>query len=165
MKKTGSLLLFMLSCLFTNAQDFEAWNAIKFTDATDYKAYEGTIAEISNYILRTPHNGNDENQKIAFRTLITWMSGTPDYSFAVDQSIAELMKNNDDVLGVYMAAMAQWSLGNKAKAKDLRALKLNAFITLLNYCESAENQMKQTKALKKAIAAKNEGTLEKYLNL
>jgi hypothetical protein len=141
MKKTGFLLLFMLSCLFTNAQDFEAWNAIKFTDAADYKAHEGTIVEISNYILRTPHNGNDENQKIAFRTLITWMSGTPDYSFAVDQSIAELMKNNDDVLGV------------------------NAFITLLNYCESAENQMKQTKALKKAIAAKNDGTLEKYLNL
>jgi hypothetical protein len=91
------------------------------------------------------------------------MSGTPDYNFTLDEVAGKLIKGNDDLLGLYMAAMAKYSLQNKASAKNVKLVKLNAITILLNYCEDANNNMKMTKQLKKLSEAKAKGELEQAL--
>jgi hypothetical protein len=154
-----------ISSFAASAQNFSEWEAISFNKAEDYRKHEGTVLDISNYILNTPRKADDRNQVIAFRTLLKWMSGTPDYSFSLDNSLDDVMKNNEDVLGIYMASMTKYVLENKDKAKDAKAVKLNAFTTMLSYCEKEGNGIKQTKGMKKALEAKNKGELAQYLHL
>jgi hypothetical protein len=90
------------------------------------------------------------------------MSGTPDYSFTLDQVAGKIIKDND-LLGQYMAAMAKYALENKAASKNLKLVKLNAITSLLDYCENKDNNMKMTRQLKKLSEARAKGELEKEL--
>jgi uncharacterized protein YjaG (DUF416 family) len=59
-----------------------------------------------------------------------------------------------------MAAMAKYSLDNKAVAKDGKLVKLNALKIVLDYCEVKENKVRMTKQLKKLSEAREKGQLE-----
>jgi hypothetical protein len=91
------------------------------------------------------------------------MTGTPDYSFTLDEVASKIIKGNDDLLGLYMAAMTKFVLENKALSKDQKIIKLNALITVLNYCEDPNNNIKRTKQLKKLSEAKAKGQLEQSI--
>ena len=56
-----------------------------------------------------------------------WMTGTPDYSFAVAE-IQDKIGNDNDLLALYMVSKAKYMLENKANAKDAKLVKLNAMI-------------------------------------
>lgn len=91
------------------------------------------------------------------------MSGTPDYLFTLDDVASKIIKANDDLLGLYMACMAKYSVENKEAAKDPKLVKLNSIKLLLAYCENEANNMKMTKQLKKLSEANQKGELEKEL--
>lgn len=158
----GFCFLFSFN-LTTIAQDFEKIAGIEFIQKGDFKTYEAEVLQCANYVLQQPNDKNNVNRLLSLQTVIKWMSGTPDYSFAIDESIGGIMKKNDDVLGVYMAAMTKFVLENPGQAKDQSAVKLNAFIYLLDYCSNPANKIKQTKELEKAIEAKNDDKLKEYL--
>ena len=58
--------------------------------------------------------------------IIKWMSGTPDYTFTLDNITSKVTKGNDDLLGIYMACMVKYCLENKASASDEKLVKLNS---------------------------------------
>ena len=91
------------------------------------------------------------------------MSGTPDYSFTLDNVATKLTKGNDDLLGLYMAAMTKYCLENPANAKDEKLVKLNSLKTLITYCDNPANNIKMTKPLKKLSEAMQKGELEQQL--
>lgn len=163
-------LLFVLCFLFginliSVAQDFEKIAGIEFKQKSDFKSYETEVLQCANYILQQPNDKDNVNRLLSLQTVIKWMSGTPDYTFAIDESIGAVMKKNDDVLGVYMAAMTKFVLENPDQAKDQSAVKLNAFAYLLDYCANPVNKIKQTKELEKAIEAKKDDKLKEYLSI
>jgi len=91
------------------------------------------------------------------------LTGTPDYSFTLDEAAGKLVKGNDNLLGLYTAAMTKYSLENKESSKDQKLVKLKALTSLLNYCEDVNNNIKMTKQLKKLSEAKAKGQLEQSL--
>ncbi|WP_224995477.1 hypothetical protein [Cesiribacter sp. SM1] len=165
MKKLLLVLTLLFTAFCTYAQDFSALQKVEYKEKTEYKAYESQILESANYILSVPVDDNNPNRQAALKALVTWMSGTPDYKFMVDETAAKLMHKNDAVLGIYFAAMTKYVLENSDKASDNNEIKLNAVTLLLDYCEVKSNKMKLNKELKKAIAAKNGGKLKEYLNI
>ena len=165
--KTKLYLLLILSFLFVGqifAQDFSKLDDIVMKDKSDYALYDGKVLECANYLMNLPE-GNNTYRMECNRFLIRWMSGTPDYSFDLDDTITKISKSDSDLLMLYMAAMVKFTLENKDEASDKNAVKYNSIVTLLNYCENPDNNVKLSNELKKMIKAKTEGKLKEYLHL
>ena len=93
------------------------------------------------------------------------MTGTPDYSFTLDEQATKFAKKNDDLLSQYMAAMTKFALENKADAKDQNKVKLNAVKLIIAYVKDEKNKVKLNAELKKAIEADDKGQLSAYLKI
>lgn len=165
--KTICCSLILCCCAFiAAAQEFnEAWASIEFKERGDYKKYEDDILQCANYILSVPAIETDRFRLVALQALIKWMTGTPDYQFAIDNPVASMMKDNDAVLSIYMASVTKYILEHKDKATDAAGVKLNSYTIMLEYCENKVFRVALNKELKRAIEAKNNGKLKKYLGL
>lgn len=159
--------IIILSVLFCNrnlyAQTLPNFDIIKLEQAADYKAATPYALQTANYLLSTPFQKNNSDRIKSLEFIYKWMSGTPDHSFVFDKMTGKLTNNNNDLLGIYMAAMVKYSLGNKNSPKDPKTIKLNALTLLLNYCENKDNNISMTKELKKLSEAKAKGQLEQAL--
>lgn len=145
-------------------QGLPVFDNIKLEQKADYKLAEPYALEASNYLLSTPFEKDDPDRLKSLQFIIKWMSGTPDYMFTLDDVAGKILKGNDEeLLGLYMAAMTKYTLENKADAKDAGKVKLNAITILLNYCEDPGNHIKMPKSLKKLSEAKSKGQLEQEL--
>jgi hypothetical protein len=162
--KMKKLIILLLLFSFTNSfsQALPNFDEIKLDQGVDYKAAEPSAVQAASYILSTPFEKNDLNRLKSLQFIIKWMSGTPDYSFTLDDVVNKI-KGNDDLLGIYMACMTKYCLENKESAKDQKLVKLNSIKLLLAYCENENNKMKMTKQLKKLSEANKKGELEKEL--
>lgn len=161
MRKLFIIPCFFVSSLLTNAQPATDYASIKLEAREDYTADADTAAlQAATHILSTPENDKDITRLDAAQFLIRWMSGTPSYSFTLNDRAGKFARN--DLLIVYMAAMAKYSLENPAKSKDQKQLDANAVQSLLAYC--GQFHIKLTGELRKLNAANEKGELEKYLS-
>lgn len=165
MKTRITLFLLLTLPFISRAQDFSSFKSFEFKSKEDYKQHESSLLEMANYILSVPVDNANANRLIALQTIIKWMSGTPDYQFSIDAAVEPLMKKNDEIIALYMAAMTKYSLSNKEMAADQTAVKLGSFTLLLDYCEKESNGIRKFKELEKAITAKNNGKLKEYLKM
>lgn len=164
-----NLLFGFLISLFSTisfAQQLPDFDAIKLDTKEDFNSTADSAAlQASDFLLSTPLEKNNIDRLKSLRYVIKWMSGTPAYSFALDEQATKFAKKNDDLLGLYMAAMAKFVLENKADAKDQNKIKLNAVKLIINYVKDPENKVKLNTELKKAIEADNKGQLSEYLKI
>ena len=163
--KCSLVIVLFSTCLTSFAQDPEEWQALSFESREDYKKNQDKILECANFVLTGPAEPTNPARKSAMSALSKWMSGTPDYSFVIDESISKLMEKNEAVLSIYMAAMTKYTLDHKDTKITPADLKLNAFEQLLDYSEIPGNKVPMTKDLKKAIEAKRKGRLKEYLKI
>lgn len=153
------LALVASSVVYGQSNDF---TLLEFKTASDYHDKENEILKMAEFILSGPLQ-KDENSKIASANVLKWMTGTPDYSFAIDASVSKVWEGNEDVLLIYLASStkAAISLGNN----DGNQIKLRAFELLLDYCNTSSNNITNTKELRKATDARKNGKLAKYLDI
>jgi hypothetical protein len=152
---------FCVSCL--SAQTLPDFDQIKMEKTSDYKPAEPFVLQTSNYLLSIPFKKENKDRLNALRFISKWMNGTPDFSFSFTDMAEKIGKENYDLIGLYMAAMAKYTLENKAAAKDTKQVKLNAMILLINYCENKDNDIRMSKQLKKLSEARSKGELEKSM--
>lgn len=158
MKKIIVILLAFCS-IYANAQTVPDFDQIKIEKATDYKAAEPFVLQTANYLLTTPIIKDSKDRLNSLKFIGKWMNGTPDHSY-IFSDIPDKIGRDNDILGLYMAAMAKYSLDNKTVSKDAKLVKLNALILVLDYCEVKENKVRMTKQLKKLAEARAKGQLE-----
>lgn len=144
------------------AQDPEKWQSVSFTSAADYKANEATVLECANFILNVAAEPTNPARKSALVLVSQWMAGTPDHTFVIGEAIGKLMNENEAVLGIYMAAMTKYVLESTSEPNE-KEIELNAFRTLLDYCEDSRNKVPSTRELKRALKARDKGKLADYL--
>ena len=145
-------------------QGLPIFDNIKLEQKSDFKAAEPYALEASTYLLSTPNKKDDLDRLKSLQFVIKWMSGTPDYLFTLDDVAGKIIKGNEEeLLGLYMAAMTKYSLENNNSSRDVNLVKLNAMTLLLNYCEVPGNHIKMSKNLKKLSEAKVKGQLEQEL--
>ena len=161
--KTFILISFSLFTTSLFAQTSPNYADIRLEQASDYKIADSFALQASNFLFTTPFEKDNVQRLRSLSFVIRWMTGTPDYSFTLDEVATKLIKGSDDLLGLYMAAMTKYSLENKESSKDQKLVKLNALTILLNYCENTSNHIKMTKQLKKLSEAKAKGQLEQSI--
>lgn len=162
MKKSILCLAFALCSLLSFAQTKPDYTSFKLDKKEDYtEAVTDAAAQAANTILSLPLQKDNPERAAALQFLLRWMSGTPDFQFVIDETATKLSKGNDDLFGVYLAAMCQYSLQNRDAAKDAKTVKLNTVKAVLAYCKS--QNLKLTGELKKLDKANEAGELEKKL--
>jgi hypothetical protein len=126
---------------------------------------DNAALQSATFLLSTPLEKNNIDRLKALQYIIKWMTGTPDYSFALDEQATKFAKKNDDLLGLYMAAMTKYVLENKSDSKDQNKIKLNAVKTIITYAKDETNKVKINSELKKVIQADEKGRLSQYLKI
>jgi len=166
MKKIAFGLLFGLVSSVTFAQTIPDFDAIKLNKKEDFNATADDAAlQASNFLLSTPLEKDNLDRLKSLQYIIKWMSGTPDYMFELDEQATKFAKKNEDLLGLYMAAMTKYVLENKADSKDQSKIKLNAVKSVVVYAKDEKNKVKINGELKKAIEADANGQLSAYLKI
>lgn len=161
------IFLIILFCLVkdTFSQESVRYDEIKLETKEDYNEFSNNAAlQAANYLLSTPTDSKNILRLQSLQYVIRWMAGTPEFSFTLDAAITKLGKNNDMLLGLYMAAMTKYVLENRAESTNQNAIKLYAFKLIILYSKDPKNNVKITKDLRKAIDAYDNGKLDDYLN-
>lgn len=165
MRKLLFVLVFVFAAVCSFSQSLPNYDAIRLELKEDYNAAAETAAlKAADFLLTTPNEKDNLDRLKSLQYLIKWMSGTPDYSFSLGDPITKFIKKNEDVLGLYMAAMAKYVLENKADAKDEKKVKLKSVKLLIDYVKDEKNNIKIKGELKKAVEADDKGQLAEYLN-
>lgn len=162
------LLLMCLLGLCINAklsaQNLPQYDNIRLEAKEDYKQADSVVMLATNYILSTPIDKTNTGRLKSMQFLIKWMTGTPDYSFSLDENTVKYFVNDADLMGTYMAALSKSALQNKP-GTDNKTLTLNAVKMLLAYVNNANNNVTVTKPLKKLSEANDNGQLASFLKL
>lgn len=166
MKKLSFTLFLSLITLISFAQSLPDFSSIKLEKKEDYNAAANeAVLTAANYLFSTPQDEKDINRPICIIYILRWAQGTPDYNFTFDEQATKFTKKNEDLLGLYLAAMSKYGLENKAEAKDQDKIKLNAVKLILNYVRDEKNKVKLNSELKKMMEAERKGTLEEYVGI
>ena len=166
MKKLFFVLLFGLFSNISFTQNLPDFDAIKLDKKEDFNsAADDAALQASNFLFSTPFERDNLDRLNSLQYIIKWMTGTPDYSFTFDEQATKFAKNNEYLLGLYMAAMTKYVLENKADSKDQNKIKLNAVKLIIAYAKDEKNKVKINAELKKAIEADDKGQLSEYLKI
>lgn len=161
MKPLIFLFATMMLTSFGFAQQIPNYEEVKLESPADYKAAEPMVLGAANFLFASPNDTSAPDRMKSTQFLIRWMSGTPDFSFGLDESTQILVDAN--LLNMYMAALAKYCLENPANAKDAKLVKVSSWKLVLAYCDDPKNNVKLTRKLKKLSDANKNGTLEKNL--
>lgn len=154
MKTTISVIVLTLFTTLSFAQDFSQLANFDFGNASSYKPQEQQVLQCANYLFETPNNNNDVNRAISTQFIIKWMTGTPEYSFDLDQNAMELTKGSNELFGLYMAAMTKVVLDHPNKKLSAVEIYNQSEKLLVAYCADVTNKLKPSKKIKKIIKAK-----------
>lgn len=166
MKKLIFGLLFGLLSNISFAQNLPDFDAINLEKKEDFNSTADNAAlQTADFLLSTPLVKNNIDRLKSLQYIIKWMSGTPDYNFTLDGQATKFAKKNDELLGLYMAAMTKYVLENKIESKDQNKIKLNAVKLIIIYAKDEKNKVKINNELKKAIEADDKGQLSEYLKI
>lgn len=159
-------LLLLLTINDSFSQSLPKYDEIKLETKEDFNdAANDAALKASTYLLSTPMDSKSIDRLKSLQYIIKWMTGIPDYTFTLDEQATKFAKNNDDLLGLYMAAMTKYVLENKSESKNQNTIKLNAVKMIIAYAKDMKNNVKINKELKKVIEADENGKLEEYLKI
>src|ERR1700712_223884 len=112
--KITIIAFFVFCSLCANAQTLPNFDLIKLEKSSDYKAADPFVLQTATYLLSTPFKKESKDRMSSLQFISKWMYGTPDHSFVFTDMVDKIGKDNGDLFGIYMAAMAKYALENKA---------------------------------------------------
>ncbi|OIQ18043.1 MAG: hypothetical protein BM557_07445 [Flavobacterium sp. MedPE-SWcel] len=162
MKKIILVLVLCLSTVLTYAQSIPNYDKYPLDTAKNVKTATPIALQAANYLLDTPISQNETNRLNSAAFLIEWMSSSPDYSFDIDHSI-EILGDNNDYLGIYLAAMVKYQVENKILESN-ETTKLELWKIVAQYMDNPDNNIKVKGKIKKLIKANKKNKLQEFLN-
>ncbi|WP_412984751.1 hypothetical protein [Pontimicrobium sp. IMCC45349] len=154
MKKIILIIAIICTSNLSIAQNFTQLANYEFKNVESYKTEESKVLLCANYLFNNPANVSELNRLTSVQYIMKWMMGTPDYSFEISEESLKITKGNDDLLGLYMAAMTKVVLENKGDKLDSAQIHNQAKEILIAYCSNSENKMKPSKEIKRIIKSR-----------
>ncbi len=150
MRKLLFLFLLVCFCNVSIAQIVYPYQDIKLEKPSDYKETESLALSAANALLTTPFSEKDAGRNGALLFLSNWMAGTKDHQFYLKGFVQDLSVDRD-VLTLYIAAMAKYTLENKAEAANPMKVEQQASKIVLAYCDDLKNNFKLKKKFRKLL--------------
>ena len=150
MPKKIFFILFLFISTIANAQLVYPYGDIKLEKTGDYVATEPMALSAATFLLTSAFVEADEKRLNALKFLSTWMAGTKAYSFYMQGVVLEL-RDEINLVQLYIAAMAKYSLENKAAAVNPMKVDMNATKMVIAYCDNPKNNFKLKKKYRKIL--------------
>jgi hypothetical protein len=150
MRKSIFLFLLVCFCNVSIAQFVYPYRDIKLEKPSDYKETESLALSAATFLITTPFIEVDEGRAGALIFLNSWINGTKDYQFYL-QGLVQDISVDRNLLSLYIAAMAKYTLENKAEAVNPIKVEQQASKILLAYCDDPKNNFKLKKKLRKLL--------------
>lgn len=149
---TKFLFLIFFSCFHycTTCQTVYPYQDIKLEKPSDYKETEPLALSAATFILNTPFVEFDAGRAGALQFLSNWITGTKDFSFHMQGVVVDI-SNDRNLLSLFVAAMAKYSLENKSEAVNPMRIEQQACKIVLAYCDDPKNNFKLKKKLRKFL--------------
>ena len=144
------LIAFLLTSNICWCQNAYPYQDIKLEKPADYKGTEPLALSAASFLLGTPFDEVNADRAAALQFLVKWMTGTKEYNFYMQGKVAEL-GSDQNLLSLYIAAMAKYSLENKASAVNALTVEQHASKLVLAYCDDAKNNFKLKKKSRKIL--------------
>lgn len=155
MRKVLFLLFFICLATIADAQLVYPYGDIKLEKPGDYVATEPMALSAATFLLTSPFVEANEKRLNALKFLSTWMAGTKAYSFYMQGMVLEL-SDEINLVQLYIAAMAKYSLENKADAVNPMKVDMNASKMVTAYCDDPKNNFKLKKRYRKILEKINQ---------
>lgn len=164
MKSLIVLLFMTCMCLHASAQQKPDYSTVS-NGTKEQKVARANEAALQSagYLLSTPPDTSNADIKQASTYLIAWMSASEEYNFEFGNTEVQLYDGNSALLARLLAAMVEYEIKNPNDKSNTKKVQANAVRRLITYAKTPANNIKMSKALKKAEAADQKGTLEEYL--
>ena len=156
MKKIILVITILLVSHVSIAQNFDELENYEFKSVESYKTEQGKVLLCANYLFNNPANKSELNRLTSIQYIMKWMMGTPDYTFEIGGKAMELTKGNDDLLGLYMAAMSKVVIENTDGKLSNDEIYNKSEEILVNYCSKPDNKMKPSRKIKKMLKSRKE---------
>jgi hypothetical protein len=163
MRKFTFVVSALLFSLFLHAQQQPDYASIKLDTKEDYtEDVDKAALQASTFLLTTSLEGEAASRQQAAQFLVRWMSGTPTYTFEIDETATKISKVKEELMVTYLAAMVKYSIENPTERSNATKVKVNTVKAVLEYCK--QYSIKTTGELKKLQQSHERGELEKYLS-
>ncbi len=147
------IIIFICFAHVSISQVIYPYQDIKLEKPSDYIETEPMALSAATFLLTTPFVEVDINRANALVFLSTWMGGTKAHNFYMQGVFAEISSDNN-LLSIYIAAMAKYSLENKTPPPVALQVELNAAKLVLAYCDDPKNNFKLKKKYRKLLEKK-----------
>ncbi len=163
MMKTLTSFIFVLITLSSFSQNFSQYENVYLTNAAEHRRAEPQVILACDLVLSTPIEKKNNNRSNAISFIAKWMSGTADYSFAIDETLKKITARDMDLIGVYYACISKYAI-EQGKGTEREELKLQAYKMFATYCDNPDNNYKPRGEMKKMVDAQKQGKLQEYLD-
>ncbi len=150
MNKFFLLLVLSFTSILSPGQRIYPYGDIKLDKQSDYAETESLALSAANYLLTVPFAEAEKNRSDALQFLSTWMTGYKEFTF-YKQGLLQDLAEDKNILSIYIAAVAKYSLENKTTSQNPLVVEINASKMTLNYCDNPVNHFKLKKKLRKML--------------
>lgn len=159
----------LLICLFAillspiaNAQDFEPPVDAKLETKEDYASYEQHMIDASKW-LESNQIGTLPGKRVNVNAFVMkWITGSPTVTLELQPVIVKLTDKNPDLIIVFMAGYARWSLENNHPKDHLKGYEAGIKSVIKTYTLGGD--VKKNKTLQKAATADQDGKLTAWVS-
>lgn len=146
------LLIVMMVCFsqIAESQVVYPYQDIKLEKPRDYIDTEPMALSAARFLLTTPFVEVDAGRGAALVFLSNWMAGTKNYHFYMDGMAVEI-STDKNLLSLFVAAMAKYSLENKNPPPSPLEVEVGASKLVLAYCDDPKNNFKLKKKYRKIL--------------
>lgn len=144
-----------------NAQLPEIPNEYGWTLAEDYKSSESHVEKCLKWLCSSPLGEHVALRSETNAYVLTWLSGTPDYTVEVPNYFLELIGENKALLYSYIHGAAYYQMTHKT-AKNQDKIELEACKVVCEMALSSE-KLSKDKSLRSLLKAYKKGKLDVFL--
>lgn len=164
MKRFLVLTFISILGLQSYATDFSKLSTIELNTSEQYEAAQEQVLDCCYYLLSTPCDKKDKDRGFATQFIIRWIQGTPEYSFEIEETVAQMTGEKDELLSLYLTCYTKLTLESENPYEEKETIKKGAINAFLDYCGNSINKVRPTKEIKRMLEAREEGQLEAYIN-
>jgi hypothetical protein len=150
MRRLLFFLFIICSTITARAQLVFPYGDIKLEKPGDYIATEPMALSAATFLLTTSFAEKDEKRLNAIKFLSNWMAGAKSYSFYM-RGMAQDLSDDINLIQLYIAAMARYTLENKLTYANPLTVDANAAKMVLAYCDDSKNNFKLKKKYRKIL--------------
>jgi len=163
MKKNIAIPVFLfltLWCLDKSCAQtqFDLPQQIQLKSKEDYARYETTVIGAAKWLESTDFDRYMDKRNQINDFIIKWVSGSPNVTVNLDEPLARLTEKNPELLALYVASYARYTLENKRSPSNFYATK--AGLTSISNVYKKGIDVSRSKLLEKL---KDNARIEEYI--